>query len=152
LSVPEELVRERVATSELALVLPRNHSLSRRAAIALPELRDERFIMNEPDIGYGQFVQGLFADAGVLPNIVARADNVETIKLMIAAGIGIAILPRGAVDNEVTLKRLRALPLKPRREVPITLVRHPAALAPAAASCFELLQKSLRGAPVFAAS
>jgi DNA-binding transcriptional LysR family regulator len=147
-SVPDELLSERVAVSELALVLPWTHPMGRRSSVALGELRDERLIINEPDIGYGQFVQALFADAGVLPSQVARADNVESLKLMILAGIGLAILPRAAVENEVALKRLRALPLKPRREVAITLVRHPAALAPAAASCFELLQRTLRAGPV----
>jgi DNA-binding transcriptional LysR family regulator len=149
LSVPDELISERIATSEAALVLPWNHVLGRRSAVALSELQEERFIINEPDIGYGQFVQSLFIDEGVLPNIAARADNVETIKLMIAAGAGIAILPRGAVEDEIALKRLRAVALKPRREVSITLVRHPAALSPAAASCFELLQNNLRSGTVF---
>ena len=149
-SVPQELLTEQIGSSEAVLAAPAGHALARRTTVSLPELKDERFIMNEPDIGYGQVVQALFAEEGMLPAIVARADDVETIKAMIASGIGLAILPRAALADDVALKRLKAVPLKPRCEVPITLVRHPGALSPAAASCLELVQASLR-APVYAA-
>jgi len=148
-SIPQELTAEPIGRSEAALAVPVGHPLSRRAAVSLADLKDEPLIMNEPDIGYGQFLQALLAEDGVLPTIVARVDDVETIKPMVAAGIGLAILPRGALAGEAALKRLRVVALKPRREVPVTLVRHPGTLSPAAASCLELLQASLR-APVFA--
>jgi DNA-binding transcriptional LysR family regulator len=143
-SIPAELISERVASSEAVLVLAAGHPLSRRAGVAIADIKDERIIINEPDIGYGQFVQSIFADNGVLPNIAARVDHVETVKLMVASGIGLAILPRCSVENEVALKQLRIVSLKPRREVPITLVRHPDALSPAAASCFDLVHNALR--------
>lgn len=143
-SVPEELIIERVSSIEMALIVPWGHPLAKRTtAINLADLKDERLIVNEPDIGYGQFVQTVFTDQGLLPNLVARADDVDTIKLMVASGVGLAVLPRGCAANEVALKQMHVLPIRPRHEVPITLIRHPGALTPAAEACVKLLRDAL---------
>ncbi|MFN4282864.1 MAG: LysR family transcriptional regulator [Alphaproteobacteria bacterium] len=143
-SVPEELISERVGSIEMALIVPWAHPLAKRAtAINLADLKDERLIVNEPDIGYGQFVQTVFTDQGLLPNVAARADDVDTIKLMVASGVGLAVLPRGCAANEVALKQMRVLPIRPQHEVPMTLIRHPGALTPAAESCIKRLREAL---------
>lgn len=144
-SVPEELVSERVGSIEMALIVPWSHPIGKRgaSAINLADLKDERLIVNEPDIGYGQFVQTVFTDQGLLPNVVARADDVDTIKLMVMSGVGLAVLPRGCAAAEVALKQLRVLPIRPQHEVPITLIRHPGALTPAAEACVKRLRDAL---------
>jgi DNA-binding transcriptional LysR family regulator len=54
----------------------------------------EPFIMSELTVGYGQVVFSLFTDLGIRPNLLAVADNIETMKMIVQAGGGIAIVPR----------------------------------------------------------
>jgi len=68
-------------------------------------------------------VLGMFADRGVRPDILAVADNIETMKVIVESGTGIAIVPRAAVANEVALGVLAALPLAPARAVRFSLFR-----------------------------
>ena len=46
----------------------------------------EPFVMNELTVGYGPVVLSLFTDLGMRPNILAVADNVETMKSIVQSG------------------------------------------------------------------
>ena len=56
--------------------------------------------------------------------VAMELDNVEAIKRMIEAGLGVSLLPRVAVNDEVNAGRLAALPLAdvPRANRRILLV------------------------------
>jgi DNA-binding transcriptional LysR family regulator len=83
--------------------------------------------MSELTVGYGQVVLSMFADAGIRPNILAIADNIETMKVIVQTGAGVALVPRASVSNETALGVVRALKLTPRRLVAFGLFRrrHP---------------------------
>jgi DNA-binding transcriptional LysR family regulator len=74
-------------------------------------------------VGYGQVVFSLFTDLGIRPNILAVVDNIETIKMIVQSGGGIAIVPRACAENEVTLGLLKALTITPARNVAFSLFR-----------------------------
>ena len=42
--------------------------------------------MSELTVGYGQVVLSLFTDLGIRPNILAVADNIETMKVIVQSG------------------------------------------------------------------
>ena len=123
-SVPPNLVRQRLGVMPLAVCVPPAHALAAAGRpVALVDVADERLIMHELDVGYGQYIRSIFADHGARPNIAAVADAIGTIKLMVRANAGIAILPRAAAANEVALGQLVMLPLEPSCDVPVTIVR-----------------------------
>jgi len=74
-------------------------------------------------VGYGQVVQSLFSDLGIRPNILAIADNVETIKMIVQSGKGIAIVPKLCAATEVALGVLKASSIIPRCSVVMSLFR-----------------------------
>ena len=57
------------------------------------------------------------------PNILAVADNIETIKLIVQSDGGIAIVPRACAENEIALGLLKALSIAPARNVAFSLFR-----------------------------
>jgi DNA-binding transcriptional LysR family regulator len=79
--------------------------------------------MSELTVGYGQVVMSLFTDLGMRPNVIAVVDNIETIKIIVQSGGGIAIVPRACVANEVALGLLKAMPIAPARNVAFSLFR-----------------------------
>ena len=108
--VPAGLVFERLTEAEMVLIAPPRHPLTRgRKPIDVGKLVVEPIVMSELTVGYGQVVLSLFTDLGIRPNILAVADNIETMKVIVQSGSGVAIVPRPCAHNEVALGVLKAL-------------------------------------------
>lgn len=126
--IPGGIVVERLTQVEMALIVSPGHRLAKsRKPVAVANLADEPLLMSELTVGYGQVVQSMFTDAGLRPNILAVADNIETMKVIVQTGAGIALVPRASVGNELALGAIRALSVTPRRVVSFGLFRrrHP---------------------------
>lgn len=122
--VPAGLVVERLTQAEMALIVPPKHPLAAsRRPVDIGRLVAEPIIMSELTIGYGDVVMGMFADLGMRPNILAIADNIETMKVIVQSGSGIAIVPRASAENEAASGLLKLLPVAPRRTVVLSLFR-----------------------------
>jgi DNA-binding transcriptional LysR family regulator len=122
--LPAGLVFDRLIDVEMALITHPKHALARsKQPIDIGRLLAEPFIMSELTVGYGQVVLSLFTDLGIKPNILAVVDNIETIKMIVQSGGGIAIVPRACAENEVALGLLKALSIQPARNVAFSLFR-----------------------------
>jgi DNA-binding transcriptional LysR family regulator len=122
--VPAGLVYDRLTEAEMALIAHPKHPLARtRQPVDVGRLVAEPIIMSELTVGYGQVVLSLFTDLGIRPNIVAVADNIETMKVIVQSGRGIAIVPRACAENETALGVLKALSIVPKRTVVLSLFR-----------------------------
>ena len=122
--LPAGLIFDRLLDAEMALITHPRHALARsKQPIDIGRLVAEPFIMSELTVGYGQVVFSLFTDLGIRPNILAVVDNIETMKMIVQAGGGIAIVPRACAENEVALGLLKALAIAPARNVSFSLFR-----------------------------
>jgi DNA-binding transcriptional LysR family regulator len=122
--VPAGIVSERLTQAEMALIAHPSHRLANsRKAIDIGSLVSEPIIMSELTVGYGQVVLSLFTDLGIRPNILAVADNIETMKVIVQSGTGIAIVPLASAVNEVALGVLKVLPIAPACAVNLSLFR-----------------------------
>jgi DNA-binding transcriptional LysR family regulator len=122
--LPAGLVIDRLVDAEMVLIIPPKHALARaKQPVDIGRLLAEPFIMNELTVGYGLVVMALFTDLGMRPNVQAVVDNIETIKIIVQSGGGIAIVPRACAENEVALGLLKALTIAPARNVAFSLFR-----------------------------
>ena len=122
--LPAGLIFDRLVDAEMALITHPKHALARsKQPVDIGRLLAEPFIMSELTVGYGQVVFSLFTDLGIRPNILAVVDNIETMKMIVQAGGGIAIVPRACAENEVALGLLKALAIAPARNVSFSLFR-----------------------------
>ena len=122
--LPAGLIFDRLSDAEMALITHPKHALARsKQPIDIGRLVAEPFIMSELTVGYGQVVFSLFTDLGIRPNILAVVDNIETMKMIVQAEGGIAIVPRACAENEVVLGLLKALAIAPARNVSFCLFR-----------------------------
>jgi DNA-binding transcriptional LysR family regulator len=93
--LPAGLIFDRLIDAEMALITHPKHALvCSKQPIDTGRLLAEPFIMSELTVGYGQVVFSLVTDLGIRPNILAVVDNIETIKMIVQSGGGIAIVPR----------------------------------------------------------
>ena len=122
--VPAGLIYDRLTEAEMALIAHPKHPLARsRQPVDVGRLVAEPIIMSELTVGYGQVVLSLFTDLGIRPNIMTVADNIETMKVIVQSGRGIAIVPRACAQNEIELGVLKAMSIVPRRSVALSLFR-----------------------------
>jgi len=142
--VPAGLVFDRLLTIEMVLIAHPKHALAKsKAPIHISALAGEPIVMNELNLGYGQIVLSLFADVGTRPNILAISDNVDTIKMIIRSGAGVAIIPKACVEQEMTFRLLRTRPITPERQVAFSLFRRREPLSRQKEASLNVLTRSL---------
>ena len=95
-------------------VLPKDHKLATHEKLTYSELEDECFIMMDPaNQPKAQMQEALliYKRAGFVPNIVAADCEDETVMLMVAANLGIAIIPEYITKHYANDETLAILPL-----------------------------------------
>ena len=92
---------------EASVIHPKHPLVHGHKPVDVGKLVAEPIVMSELTVGYGQAVLSLFTGLGIRPNILAVADNIETMKVIVQSGSGIAIVPRACADNEVALGALK---------------------------------------------
>jgi len=92
---PEDpaLVSRRVGRQRLALCVPAGHRLAGRARVRLEEVASDPFIALEPGYGLRRITDDLCAEAGFTPRIAFEGEETETLRGLVAAEFGVALLP-----------------------------------------------------------
>ncbi|MER7759927.1 LysR family transcriptional regulator [Streptomyces sp. NPDC097619] len=113
--VPEVpgLVARRLDEQRLRLVVPEDHRLAGRKRIRLAEAAEETFVTLEPGYGLRRITDDLCAEAGFTPKVAFEGEEAETLRGLVAAGLGVALLPPPAVARpgvvELTVTAPRAV-------------------------------------------
>lgn len=80
-------------TEGLLAVLPLRHPLVGKGRITLKQLAGEPFILMKTGHGFRQIVLDLLRRAGVEPKVVFESGEIETVQALVAAGLGISLVP-----------------------------------------------------------
>ncbi|MUG26341.1 LysR family transcriptional regulator [Paenibacillus macerans] len=92
------LAYEPIGEEIIDLAVPPNHRLASsgeaRSGVKLEQLRDEPFIVLKKGQGFRKLTVDLCRGAGFEPNVVFESNNIETVQSLVAAGMGITLVPR----------------------------------------------------------
>jgi DNA-binding transcriptional LysR family regulator len=94
----------RILDNPLVVIAPAAHPLAGRKA-RLAQLADERWLMREAGSGTRLVAEQHFAEAGFTPRIAMSLGSNEAIKHAVAAGLGVAVVSRLAVESSVPARR-----------------------------------------------
>jgi DNA-binding transcriptional LysR family regulator len=82
------------------LALPRGHPLARKARIRLEDVADETWIQEaDPSSPCGQLQGAACSAAGFAPRIGFKTDDYNVVQGLVAAGVGVSLLPSLALTN-----------------------------------------------------
>ncbi|WP_457818140.1 LysR substrate-binding domain-containing protein, partial [Staphylococcus aureus] len=81
------------------LLVPAEHRLAGRAEVALAELAGEDLVGMRTGYGLRDLADQLLAEAGVRPRVVLETGQLAIVHGMVAAGMGVALLPRLAAGE-----------------------------------------------------
>ncbi len=113
--VPDQpgLVGCRLDEQRLRLVVPEDHRLAARRRVRLAEAAEEAFVTLEPGFGLRHITDELCRAAGFRPRVAFEGEEAETLRGLVAAGLGVALLPPPAVPRpgvaELTVTAPRAV-------------------------------------------
>lgn len=132
--VGEGLELHHLLDDPFELVVPRSHRLARRRRVGVPDLAAEGWLLPDfgPDSPSLQMIGRRCTAAGFEPRVVFRINDCQMTQAMVAAGFGIALLPRlmlrhprpdvaiMPLDGEPPMRRICALRLPTRFLTPAT--------------------------------
>lgn len=95
----DELAWERLLTEPLVLVVDSRHRLARAGTTALADLGEEMFVALRGPSPFRAASDALLTAAGLDPVVAFEADELATVQGLVAAGLGVAVVPASAVDG-----------------------------------------------------
>lgn len=127
LPLPEGAALETVSLRKTCLMaaLPRDHARASRKKLRLADLSDEPWILFPPSLGPGlhRRIVTACAQAGFTPGVVQQAVQMDTIVSLVAAGLGVSLVPPALAEAGRRGVRFAAL------EGPGTPIRYELGLA-----------------------
>jgi DNA-binding transcriptional LysR family regulator len=138
------LERHPLLSEPLVLVLPRHDT--RPDPVPLATLAGEPWIAGLAGTQFAAALEGACRKAGFAPRVVHRADDARLVEALVAARLGIGMLPALACSGSDAVRFAAAAPAAPGREVS-ALVRSGAARRPSLAAVLDALMRQARTAP-----
>lgn len=129
---------------QLVVVAAPTSPLARMRRLTFERLAREPFIMREPGSGTRLAAEEVFKKHGMAVQIGLELGNTSAVKEAVAAGLGIAILSRHALNQELALRRLAVLDVQrfPLRRQWYVVHREDKRLSQAARAFMEFLLTS----------
>ena len=92
------LVRQRVASSALVVIAPRDHPLKRSRAIPLSVANDARWVVREAGSGTRAALVDALARTGTAPRFALELPSDDAVACAVAEGAGIGVVDRDTVQ------------------------------------------------------
>lgn len=94
----DETINSTILYSEhIHALLPANHHLAKRERINLDELRNDQFVLFPEGYILNKVAVDACKSAGFLPNITSEGEDMDALKGLVAAGIGVTLLPESSL-------------------------------------------------------
>lgn len=121
------------------LALPAEHPLATEPRLTLGDLRHQLWVQTSASSPCARHVVRSCLAAGFEPDVAFESDDYDTVQGLVAAGVGVALIPRLALTRVHSGIVVRSLePSSPERRVTVATLRG-AAVAPAARSMIQVL-------------
>src|SRR5271166_4842055 len=139
---PDDVVRTELLEDPMYLALPREHPLALKRRLRLADLAGEAWVQTSSSSPCARHVVRSCHAAGFEPNVAFESDDYQTVQGLVAAGVGVALIPRlalSALRPDVIARSLSPAP--PVRQV-IAAAPAGARLVPAATAMLRILESS----------
>jgi DNA-binding transcriptional LysR family regulator len=125
---------------DMHVALPADHALAAKARLSLGDLRDEDWVQTSASSPCARHVVRSCLAAGFEPHVTFESDDYETVQGLVAAGVGVALIPRLALTRVHPGIRVRELsPSSPTRKVVAATMLGPG-VVPAARTMMRILR------------
>jgi DNA-binding transcriptional LysR family regulator len=129
----------------MRLALPKGHRLTRKERITLEDLSDEAWVQTSEASACARHVVRVCRAAGFEPRVSFESDDYLTVQGLVAAGVGVALIPQLALSQSVSYD-IAVRELRPDGPVRYVVAATPGTgvSLPAAAAMLEILRDTAR--------
>ncbi len=104
----ESRIKQKILfTENIVALLPINHPLANRTSIRLRELKDEPFVTLPEGFVFRDIVLNACNQQGFSPHIAFEGDDIDALKGLVSAGLGIALMPEVTLVDNVPRSTVR---------------------------------------------
>jgi DNA-binding transcriptional LysR family regulator len=130
----------------MKLALPKGHKLARRELITLQDLADQAWVQTSEASACARHVVRICRAAGFEPRVSFESDDYLTVQGLVAAGVGVALIPQLALSQTVSYD-IAVRELEPEGPVRHIVAATPGSgvSLPAAGAMLEILRDTARG-------
>lgn len=147
LGLGPDITRETLLELRPYAMLPANHVLAQRPAVALADLARHPLILTDQALSW-QHIVALFNAEGLEVDVAARASSFELQRSMVANGLGVAVAyTRPKADQSYDGKKLAARPISdklPAQRILLAWAKAPE-LTPAASALRDFIKSRFAG-------
>jgi LysR family transcriptional activator of glutamate synthase operon len=133
----DQVSGEIVLTEELYAILPSNHVLADYHSIRLEQLKDDSFVLFNENYSLRTIVWEACRKAGFSPIIGFEGEETDTIRGLVAAGMGVSLLPEMALTEISPLMPVKVKVTEPHVTRTIGLIRKSGQKLPIVAEMFQ---------------
>ena len=135
----------RLFEDPMKLALPKGHRLARKEQVALADLSDDAWVQTSDASACARHVVRVCRAAGFEPRVSFESDDYLTVQGLVAAGVGVALIPQLALSQTVSYD-IAVRELQPDGPVRHVVVATPGTgvSLPAAAAMLEILRDTAR--------
>jgi DNA-binding transcriptional LysR family regulator len=138
------LERIELLQDPMYLALPREHPLAEKSGLRLQDLRGEAWVQTSRSSPCARHVVRSCHAAGFEPNVSFESDDYQTVQGLVAAGVGVALIPELALSVVREDIAIRALsPRPPVRQV-VAAAPADARLSPATPAMLGILEQAAK--------
>ncbi|MFZ1156024.1 MAG: LysR substrate-binding domain-containing protein [Solirubrobacteraceae bacterium] len=140
----DNLNRIELLHDPMYLALPREHPLAGKSGLRLEDLRNEAWVQTSHQSPCARHVVRSCHAAGFEPNVSFESDDYQTVQGLVAAGVGVALIPELAlsvVREDIVTRALAPRP--PVRQV-VAAAPTDARLSPATPSMLSILEQAAK--------
>jgi DNA-binding transcriptional LysR family regulator len=138
----EDMVRVELLEDPMYLALPPEHRLAGRVNLRLGDLREEAWVQTSSSSPCARHVVRSCHAAGFEPDVSFESDDYQTVQGLVAAGVGVALIPELALSVVRGDIAIRALSPKPPVRQVVAAAPAGARLVPAAPAMLEILTQA----------
>ncbi len=139
----ENLTVVPIFTEEMVIAVWRDHPLAGRGEVTISELQGEPWVLSPENYELRESVLMACERAGFTPRVVLDGGETDTLMHFVAAGMGIALVPRLAVQGSANLVSLHVSDQELKRSLGVVW-RGDRVASPAARALREFLVEQLR--------
>jgi len=132
----DDVEGELLLSEELRVVLPANHLLAQYTSIRLEQLKDDSFVMFSEEYSLRTIVLEACRKAGFVPHVGFEGEETDTIRGLVAAGLGVSLLPEMALIETSPMMPVSVRVTEPQVQRTIGLIRRRGEKLPLVAEVF----------------
>ena len=118
--LPEKLIKETIWQDQLNVMVGLEHPLSNQSEISLEVLAAYQCVLPDKETETHKIIDRQFKELGLEMKVQMETNNLETLKMLVGAGLGWSLLPKTMLDESL---RVLSLDAKLVRELGVVLHR-----------------------------